>query len=149
MKIIVPESLLKEIINADLSFIEGDMPTSNKEVRLSRIRNTPQPTTDDFVTQASQFTQTYPNGWFVREQEEEEQEQEVKTNEKISEINILDILNEKGLKQAYLTFKTNLTNVEEDNFNEVVAIILKDIMQEVDWNKMPENYTKELMDLLR
>ncbi|MEY3402853.1 MAG: hypothetical protein RLZZ86_2469, partial [Cyanobacteriota bacterium] len=106
MKIIVPESLLNEIINADLSFIGGDVPTSNKEVRLSRIRNTPQPTPDDFVTQASQFTQTYPNGWFVREQEEEEQEQEVKTNEKISEINILDILNEKGLKQAYLTFKT-------------------------------------------
>lgn len=149
MKIIVSEILLNEIINADLSIIGGDMPTSNKEVKLSRIRKTPQPTSDDFVTQASQFTQTYPNGWFVREQEENEEEQETRPTDKISELNILDLLNEKGLKQATLTFKTNLFNVKDDNLNEVIAIVLNDIFKEVDWNEMPENYKKELMQFLK
>ncbi len=139
MKIIIPEHLVTEIINKDLSYIKGDQPQPQTEVGVGRIQtNGRQSTTDDYARQATQNNPLYYGLGYLREESTSE----------IASIDILDTLDQRGLKQVVNTLVHNFKTIPEDNKSEAIAIAMKFILSNINWNAFDPNYKQELISLI-
>ena len=138
MKILVSEDILNEIINRDLTYIEGDVPYPETEVVVSQARKQGVPnTSDDFVTQTGQFRHLFPSGWYLREDAAP-----------IGDISILDTLNQKGIKQLILSLKNSLSSVNDDHREEVVVVALKYLLSNIDWPDIDDTFKNELKSII-
>lgn len=140
MKIIIPEHLVTEIINKDLSYIEGDQKLPQTEITVGKIQKSgTQMTTDDFARQSAQYNPSYYGGAYIREQDE--------TSE-IANLDVLDALNQRGLKQVVNTLTHNFQTVPDDNKSEAIAISLKYILSQIKWDEIDDNYKNEIRNLV-
>ena len=139
MKIIIPEDCLNEIINKDLSIIQGDQRQPHTEVSVGRLQKSgKQNTTDDFARQATQYNPTYYGGGYLREESESE----------ITSIDVLDTMNQRGLKQVVNTLIHNFNIIPKEHNNEAIAISLKHILKSINWNDFDLNFKQELVKIL-
>ncbi len=139
MKIIIPEDCLNEIINKDLSIIQGDQKLPHTEVAVGRLqKGGKQVTTDDFARQASQYNPSYYGGGYLREESESE----------ITNLDVLDVMDQRGLKQVVNTLIHNFKTIPDENKNEAIAIALKYILKSVNWSEMDQNYKQELAKII-
>lgn len=136
-KIIVPEAILNEIINKDLSYIEGDQPYPETEIVVSQPRkNGMTNTSDTFATQAAQYVHQYPSGWYLRE------------NNNDDSLAVLDALNQKGLKQLLINLVHSFTAVNNESQNEVIAVSFKYLCSNIDWSKIDAKFKKEIVKIV-
>jgi hypothetical protein len=138
MKILVSEEMLSEIINRDLSYIEGDTPYPETEVTVSQARSTGKPnTSDDFVTQTGQYRHFFPSGWYLREEATP-----------IGDIAILDTLSQRGIKQLIISLNNSLKGVNSDHREEVVLIVMKYLLSNIDWQDIDNDFKSQLISII-
>lgn len=136
-KIIVPEAILNEIINKDLSYIEGDQPYPSKEIVVSQPRkNGLTNTSDTYATQAAQYVHQYPSGWYLREANGDDF------------LSILDALNQKGLKQLLINVNHSFGAVDKNSQNEVVAVSIKYLCSNIDWSKVDNTFKEQIVKII-
>lgn len=145
MKILISEKFLNEIINADLSYIKGDQPYAQVEIAVSKIKDYgKQNTSDDYVEQATQdrFFPAGFSGWgWVREEE--------KNETAIGGLDVLDILNQKGLKLSVKTLVQSFATIPNDRRAEIVSTVLKYLLESVDLTELTPEQKNELSNMIK
>lgn len=138
MKIVVSENILNEIINRDLSYIEGDQPYPETEITVSQPRSTGKTnTSDDFVTQVGQYRHFFPSGWYLREE-----------SAPIGDVSILDSLNQKGIKQLLINLNNSFKGTDTNHREEIVVVSLKYLLSNIDWDNIDEKFKSELIKVI-
>lgn len=132
------EKILKEILNmADLSYAEGDEPYNSNQVFTSFIKkkgSLPQ-TTDKYAASVMNQPAYYAGGGNnLREEISPEN-----TSPTIPTLEILDILNQRGIKADIESLVDNL-NAIEDNRNEIIVASLNFILENVITNDIEPIY---------
>lgn len=144
MRLKISENILNEIINSsDLSFSSGDEPEGTNEISVSKIKGkgAKQMTGTDFAQQAIQYHPQYSAGGGFSLREEE-----IKTaaNTSIGSIDLLNTLNQDGLKNKTVNLVKDLNSLSGDQKSEIISIVLNYILENMIWDKIGQQEKEEL-----